>query len=94
MPPYRNVRGVGWGKDCTITATVLTNGLVQLDVLYEFKGDVIDDLMRAQAYTIRAECLLANGHASAAISIGARLWDEMSEHYKTRTCVRNAKAKP
>jgi hypothetical protein len=30
------------GKDCTITATVLTNGLVQLNLLYEFKGEIID----------------------------------------------------
>jgi hypothetical protein len=33
---------VGWGKDCTITATVLTNGLVQMNLLYESKGEVID----------------------------------------------------
>jgi hypothetical protein len=33
---------VGWGKDCTITATVLTNGLVQLNLVYESKGEVID----------------------------------------------------
>jgi hypothetical protein len=32
---------VAWGKDCTITATVLTNGLVQMNLVYEFKGEVI-----------------------------------------------------
>ena len=29
-------------KDCTITATVLTNGLMQLNLLYESKGEAID----------------------------------------------------
>ena len=33
---------VGWGKDCIITATVLTNGLVQMNLAYESKGEVID----------------------------------------------------
>src|SRR5262245_25640395 len=35
---------IGGGKDCTITATVLTNGLVQLNLLYKSKGEVIDDV--------------------------------------------------
>lgn len=35
---------IGGGEDCIITATVLTNGLVQLDLLYESKGDVIDGM--------------------------------------------------
>src|SRR5215211_5946212 len=30
----------GWGKDCTVTATELTNGSVQLKLLYESKGEV------------------------------------------------------
>jgi hypothetical protein len=30
------------GKDCTITATVLTNGLVHMNVLCEFKDEIID----------------------------------------------------
>ena len=33
---------VGWGKSCTITATGLTNGLVQLNLLYESGSEVID----------------------------------------------------
>ena len=33
---------IGGGKDCTITATILTNGSVQLNLLYESKGEVID----------------------------------------------------
>src|SRR5262249_21948476 len=32
----------GRGKDCTITATVLTNALVQLTLLYESTGEVSD----------------------------------------------------
>lgn len=33
---------VGRGKDWTITATLLTNGLVRMNLLYESKGQVID----------------------------------------------------
>jgi|WetSurMetagenome_2_1015567.scaffolds.fasta_scaffold924466_1 hypothetical protein len=33
---------LGAGRDCTLTATLLTNGLVQLIVHYEFKGQIID----------------------------------------------------
>ena len=33
---------IGGGKDCIVTATVLTNGLVQLNLLYESKGEVMD----------------------------------------------------
>ena len=33
---------IGWGKDCTMTATVLTNGLVQMNLVYEIEGQVID----------------------------------------------------
>ncbi len=33
---------VGVGKYCTITATVLTNGLVRMNFLYESKGEVIE----------------------------------------------------
>jgi hypothetical protein len=32
--------------------------------------------------------------AGMADSIGARLWDERSEYYKTRSRLRNAKGKP
>jgi hypothetical protein len=41
---------IGWGKDCTITATALTNGLVQMNLLYEFKGGVIDGV-RTPSYS-------------------------------------------
>ena len=30
------------GMDCTITATMLTNGLVQMNLVYESKSEVID----------------------------------------------------
>jgi hypothetical protein len=33
--------GAGQGKVCTLTATELTNGAVQLSLLYESKGEVI-----------------------------------------------------
>ena len=33
---------LGAGKHCTITANVLTNGQVQLNLLYESKGEVIE----------------------------------------------------
>ncbi len=33
---------VGWGKHCTITATALTNGLAQMNLVYESRGEVID----------------------------------------------------
>ena len=33
---------VGWGNDCTITATLLTNGLVQLNLIYESKVKIVD----------------------------------------------------
>jgi hypothetical protein len=29
------------GKDCVVTATLLTNGLVQMNVLYEFEDEII-----------------------------------------------------
>lgn len=45
---------LGAGKDCTITATVLTNGFVQLDLLYEFTGEVRDGV-KAQAQTGRSQ---------------------------------------
>ena len=33
---------LGVGKDCTLTATILTNGMVRLNLQYEFKGEIID----------------------------------------------------
>lgn len=78
----RNKAFCALARGATIEALAAASEAVQV-----IEPGKIADLMRAQAYTIRAECLLADGHASAAISIGARLWDEMSKHYKTRTCV-------
>ena len=48
---------VGWGKDCTITATVLTNGSVQLSLLYESKGEVIDGV-KTQSHSERTQFIL------------------------------------
>jgi len=45
---------LGPGKECTITATMLTNGLVQLNVLYEFKGEIIDGV-KTQSYSERSQ---------------------------------------
>ena len=47
---------VGWGKDCTITATVLTNGLVQLNLVYESKGGVIDGA-KTQSHSGRSQLM-------------------------------------
>ena len=43
---------VGWGKDCTITATVLTNGLVRMNLVYESRGEVIDGV-KTQSHSER-----------------------------------------
>ena len=48
---------VGWGKVCTITATVLTNGSVQLSLLYESKGEVIDGV-KTQSHSERTQFIL------------------------------------
>ena len=45
---------VGWGKDCTIAATVLTNGLVQMNLVYETKGEVIDGV-KTQSHSERSQ---------------------------------------
>ena len=47
----------GWGKDCTITATELTNGSVQLNLLYESKGEVIDGV-KTQFHSERSQLIL------------------------------------
>lgn len=47
---------VGWRKHCTITATVLTNGLVQMNLLYESKGEVINGVKtssHSEQHTLR-----------------------------------------
>ena len=33
---------LGAGKDCTITASKLTNGMAELNLLYEFKNEIIE----------------------------------------------------
>jgi len=45
---------LGAGKNCTLTATILTNGLVQLNVLYEFKDEIIDGV-RTQSHSERSQ---------------------------------------
>jgi len=45
---------VDWGKDCTITATVLTNGLVQMNLVYEFEGEVLDGV-KTQSHSERSQ---------------------------------------
>jgi hypothetical protein len=48
---------VGWRKDCTITATVLTNGSVQLNLLYESKGEVIDGV-KTRSHSERSQFII------------------------------------
>lgn len=48
---------VGWGQDCTITATVLTNGSVQLNLIYESEGEVIDGV-KTQSHSERSQLIL------------------------------------
>ena len=45
---------IGWGKDCTMTATVLTNGLVQMNLVYEFEGEVVDGV-KTQSHSERSQ---------------------------------------
>lgn len=45
---------VGPGEDCTITATVLTNGLVQLSLLYESEGGVVGGV-KTQPHSERSQ---------------------------------------
>lgn len=42
------------GQDCTLTAVVLTNGLVQLNLLYEFQGELVDGV-RTPSQTERSQ---------------------------------------
>ena len=44
---------LGAGKDCTITAMNLTNGLAELNLLYEFKDEIIDGV-KTQSYSERS----------------------------------------
>jgi len=56
--------GVGCGKDCTITATVLTNGLVQLNLVFEFKGEVIDGV-KIPSHSERSQSVFRPGTVPA-----------------------------
>ncbi len=47
---------LGAGKYCTMTATVLTNGAVRLNLLYEFKGEVINGV-KTPSYSERSLCV-------------------------------------
>jgi hypothetical protein len=51
---------LGAGKDCTITATVLTNGLVQLNLVYESQSEVSDGV-KTQAHTERSQLVFRAG---------------------------------
>ncbi len=44
---------LGSGNYCTMTAAVLTNGSVQLNLLYEFSGEVVDGV-KTQSHSERA----------------------------------------
>ncbi len=48
----------GWGKDCTVTATVLTNDRVRLSLLYESRREVIDGV-KVQPYSERSQVVLS-----------------------------------
>jgi hypothetical protein len=51
---------VGWGKECTVTAIVLTNGSVQLNLLYKSRGEFIDGV-KTQPYSERSQVVLPAG---------------------------------
>jgi len=51
---------VGWGKHCTITATVRTNGSVRMNLLYESKGEVIDGV-KTQSHSERSQSVFPPG---------------------------------
>jgi hypothetical protein len=48
---------VGQGKACTITATVLANGSVQFNLLYESRGEIIDGV-KTKPYSERSQVVL------------------------------------
>lgn len=45
---------LGAGKDCTLTATILTNGRVRLNLQYEFNGEIIDGV-KTQSQSERSQ---------------------------------------
>jgi hypothetical protein len=72
---------VGRGKDCTITATVLTNGKVQLSLLYESRGEVIDGV-KTQPYSERSQVVLPPGLLAKAMeSKGWLCFPTMRPHF-------------
>ena len=50
----------GWGKECIITATALTNGLMQLHLRYESSGEVIDG-EKTQSYSEQSRIVFRPG---------------------------------
>jgi len=48
---------LGPGKDCTITAAVLTNGIIQMNLAYESKEEIVEG-KAVQAYSERSQFLL------------------------------------
>jgi hypothetical protein len=61
----------GWGKDCTVTAIVLTNGSVQLNLLYESRGEVVDGV-KTRPYSERSRVVLPAGLLARAMK--AKSW--------------------
>jgi GNAT superfamily N-acetyltransferase len=62
---------VGWGKDCTVTAIVLTNGSLQLNLLYESRGEVVDGV-KTRPYSERSHSVLPAGLVAPAMK--AKSW--------------------
>jgi hypothetical protein len=54
------------GKDCTFTAIVLTNGRVDLNMLYESRGEVLDGV-KTESYSERSGTVLPPGLLASAM---------------------------
>ncbi len=54
------------GRDCTFTAVVLTNGRVDLNMLYESRGEVLDGVKTA-SYSERSGVVLPSGLLASAV---------------------------
>lgn len=57
---------VGSGRVCTFTAIVLTNGRLDLNMLYESRGEVIDDV-KTKSYSKRSGTVLPSGLLASAM---------------------------
>lgn len=57
---------VGWGKDCTLTAVTLTNGLVELNLLYESRSEIINGV-KVQPYSERSQTVLSQRLLASAV---------------------------